>query len=48
MSVKLAEDVAPSMRHESKELAHRVGDRLTGGKSQIGYLAVCELSRPHS
>lgn len=47
MSVKLAEKAAPSMRHESKELAHRVGDSLTGGKSQIGYLAVCELSRPH-
>lgn len=41
MSVKLAEKVAPSMREESKELAHAVGDRLTGGKSQTGYLAVC-------
>lgn len=30
-----------SVRQETKELAHLVGERLTGGPTQIGYLAVC-------
>lgn len=37
---KLQEEAAGSMRHETKELAHKIGDRLTGGKTQAGYLAV--------
>ena len=41
MSVRLAEEVSPSVRQESKELAHLIGDRLTGGRSQVGYMAVC-------
>lgn len=29
-----------SIRKESKELAHKVGERLTGGNAETGYLAV--------
>lgn len=41
---KLQEEAAGSMRHETKELAHKIGDRLTGGKTQAGYLAVSALA----
>jgi len=34
-----------SVRQETKELAHLVGERLTGGPTQIGYLAVCPLRK---
>lgn len=49
MSVKLQEQIQDtiqdslqdqSVRQETKELAHLIGDRLTGGPTQIGYLAV--------
>lgn len=32
-----------SIRKESKELAHKVGERLTGGNAETGYLAVRPL-----
>jgi hypothetical protein len=41
MSVKFQEDVTKSIRKDTKELAHKVGERLTGGDTQTGYLAVC-------
>ncbi|EAU29485.1 hypothetical protein ATEG_10036 [Aspergillus terreus NIH2624] len=37
MSVKFQDE---SLRKETKELAHKVGERLTGGNSQNGYLAM--------
>ncbi|RHZ73662.1 hypothetical protein CDV55_101400 [Aspergillus turcosus] len=43
MSVKFQEDVTKSIREtireDTKELAHKVGERLTGGNTQTGYLA---------
>ena len=41
---KLQEEAANSVRHDTKELAHKIGDRLTGGKTQTGYLAVSALA----
>lgn len=45
MSVKFQEDATKSIREtireDTKELAHKVGERLTGGNTQTGYLAVC-------
>jgi hypothetical protein len=32
------EDLTP------KDLAHKVGERLTGGDTQTGYLAVCRVA----
>jgi hypothetical protein len=32
-----------SIRADTKELAHKVGERLTGGNPQTGYLAVRSL-----
>ncbi|GFF44538.1 PXMP2/4 family protein 3 [Aspergillus udagawae] len=40
MSVKFQEDVTKSIRKDTKELAHKVGERLTGGDTQTGYLAL--------
>ncbi|GIJ89385.1 hypothetical protein Asppvi_008325 [Aspergillus pseudoviridinutans] len=40
MSVKFQEEVTKSLRHDTKELAHKVGERLTGGDTQTGYLAL--------
>ncbi|EAW14565.1 Mpv17/PMP22 family protein [Aspergillus clavatus NRRL 1] len=40
MSVKFQEDVSRSIREDTKELAHKVGERLTGGDAQTGYLAL--------
>lgn len=37
---KLPDDAALSVRHETKELAHLIGDRFTGGRTQTGYMAV--------
>lgn len=41
MSVKFEDEASRSLRKDTKELAHKVGERLTGGKSEAGYLAVC-------
>lgn len=41
---KLQEEAASTVRHDTKELAHKIGDRLTGGKTQAGYLAVSALA----
>ena len=30
----------PGDRHEG--IAHKIGEKLTGGKQQTGYLAVCQ------
>ncbi|GIJ97997.1 hypothetical protein Aspvir_000105 [Aspergillus viridinutans] len=40
MSVKFQEEVTKSIRKDTKELAHKVGERLTGGDTQTGYLAL--------
>ncbi|KAF7117974.1 hypothetical protein CNMCM5793_007343 [Aspergillus hiratsukae] len=44
MSVKFQEDATKSIREtireDTKELAHKVGERLTGGNTQTGYLAL--------
>ncbi|RHZ43956.1 Mpv17/PMP22 family protein [Aspergillus thermomutatus] len=40
MSVKFQEEVTKSIREDTKELAHKVGERLTGGDAQTGYLAL--------
>ncbi|KAF4217418.1 hypothetical protein CNMCM8980_007564 [Aspergillus fumigatiaffinis] len=40
MSVKFQEEVSKSIRADTKELAHKVGERLTGGDTQTGYLAL--------
>lgn len=44
MSVKFQQETVRTtsgIRPAAKELAHEVGERLTGGKTQTGYLAVC-------
>ncbi|KAF9892419.1 hypothetical protein FE257_001527 [Aspergillus nanangensis] len=38
MSVKFEDQAHESIRKETKELAHKVGERLTGGSAQEGYL----------
>ena len=40
---KAQDEAAKSIRKETKELAHHVGERLTGGNPQTGYLAVCGI-----
>ncbi|PLB51255.1 integral membrane protein 25D9-6 [Aspergillus steynii IBT 23096] len=40
MSVKFEDEAARSLRKDTKELAHKVGERLTGGNSETGYLAL--------
>ena len=35
------EEAAKSIRQDTKELVHKVGERLTGGNPQNGYMAVC-------
>lgn len=45
MSVKFEKETirnAPVPGPRNEDFAHKVGDRLTGGKSQTGYLAVCD------
>ncbi|PKX99968.1 hypothetical protein P168DRAFT_293848 [Aspergillus campestris IBT 28561] len=37
---KAQDEAAKSIRKETKELAHHVGERLTGGNPQTGYLAL--------
>jgi hypothetical protein len=39
MSVKFEETIRTSGKVKD-DLAHRVGERLTGGRTQTGYLAV--------
>jgi len=42
MSVKFQEESFRTVAGgKPEDLAHRVGERLTGGKTQTGYLAVC-------
>lgn len=44
MSVKFEKETirnAPMPVNRNEDIAHKVGERLTGGKSQTGYLAVC-------
>lgn len=44
MSVKFQEETVRAVANaggKPEDLAHRVGERLTGGKTQTGYLAVC-------
>ena len=42
MSVKFQEETVRTVTGGKPEhLAHRVGERLTGGKTQTGYLQVC-------
>lgn len=46
MSVKFQDQAAArAVEDKTEELAHRVGERLTGGKTQTGYLQVF-LLRP--
>jgi hypothetical protein len=54
MSVKFAKETIKDtvvegaggtvLKHKQEDIAHVVGNALTGGKSQTGYLAVCLLS----
>lgn len=45
MSVKFQEETVRAVTGSKPEdLAHRVGERLTGGKTQNGYLQVCSPS----
>lgn len=48
MSVKFEDEASKSLRKDTKELAHKFGERLTGGKSEAGYLAVCLPNLPCS
>jgi hypothetical protein len=42
MSVKFTEETTRAVTGgKSEDLAHRVGERLTGGKGTTGYLQVC-------
>lgn len=42
MSVKFQEETVRAVTgRKPEDLAHRVGERLTGGKTQTGYLQVC-------
>jgi hypothetical protein len=42
MSVKFKEETVRTVTGgKSEDLAHRVGERLTGGKTASGYLQVC-------
>lgn len=44
MSVKFEKETirnAPLPVDRREDVAHKIGERLTGGKSQTGYLAVC-------
>lgn len=53
MSVKFEKETirnAPLPVNRNEDVAHKIGERLTGGKSQTGYLAVCASHlrhRPH-
>lgn len=41
MSVKLEKEASRAVADKSKDdLVHKVGERLTGGKTKSGYLAV--------
>jgi hypothetical protein len=49
MSVKFQEETIRAVANaggKPEDLAHRVGERLTGGKTQAGYLAVCRSAHP--
>lgn len=45
MSVKFQEETVrlatQAPQHHKEHLAHRIGERLTGGNAPNGYLAVC-------
>ena len=40
------EEAVKGIRQDTKELVHKVGERLTGGNPQNGYMAVCSSSLP--
>ena len=45
MSVKFEKETvrnAPVPGNRKEDVAHKLGEALTGGKSQNGYLAVCD------
>lgn len=45
MSVKFQEETVRTVTGgKPEDLAHRVGERLTGGKTQTGYLQVCRAA----
>jgi hypothetical protein len=41
MSVKFQQETIRASGVKPEGLAHKVGERLTGGHTQTGYLAVC-------
>ena len=46
MSVKFEKETirnAPLPGNRNEDVAHKIGERLTGGKSETGYLAVNSL-----
>lgn len=45
MSVKFQEQTVRVAGQKTEDLAHQIGDRLTGGRGASGYLAVCFLRR---
>lgn len=52
MSVKFQEETVRTVTQAAggkpEDLVHRIGDRLTGGKGQTGYLQVCSLQNLRS
>jgi hypothetical protein len=49
MSVKFQEETVRTVTGgKPEDLAHRVGERLTGGKTQTGYLQVCICQKGRS
>lgn len=51
MSVKFQEETVrlatQAPQHHKEHLAHKIGERLTGGNAPNGYLAVCLIARLH-
>jgi hypothetical protein len=47
MSVKFKETTVRAVSTSKEDLAHKVGDHLTGGKTGAGYLAVCDRCPVH-
>jgi hypothetical protein len=41
MSVKFEKETIRTSGVQPEDLAHKLGERLTGGNTQTGYLAVC-------
>lgn len=41
MSVKFEKETVKTVTKAGEDLAVKVGEKLTGGKAQNGYLAVC-------